>query len=88
MLGVSDELKSFFLKIQERQSKLNDLSKQLEDSLQKSFKINSVIFERELKNKQKEMRKAKIDNEKRVSKIKKEYDLSENQNLQKLLIKQ
>lgn len=51
MLGVSDELKSFFLKIQERQSKLNDLSKQLEDSLQKSFKINSVIFERELKNK-------------------------------------
>ncbi|CAD8103101.1 unnamed protein product [Paramecium sonneborni] len=85
---INQELKPFVQKIQDRQKRLSELSKQLEENIQKSLSINSTIFEKELKNKQKEMRRTKLENEKRVTKIKKEYDLTENSNLSKLLQKQ
>ncbi|CAD8187466.1 unnamed protein product [Paramecium octaurelia] len=85
---INQDLKPFVQKIQDRQKRLQELSKQLEENIQKSLSINSIIFERELRNKQKEMRKIKLENEKRVTKIKKEYDLTENSNLSKLLQKQ
>ena len=40
-----------------------------------------------MKNKQKELKKNKMENEKRVHKIMKEYELNENQNLSSLLTK-
>ncbi|CAK93864.1 unnamed protein product (macronuclear) [Paramecium tetraurelia] len=85
---INQELKSFVQKIQDRQKRLSELSKQLEETIQKSLSINSTIFERELRSKQKEMRKTKLENEKRVTKIKRDYDLTENSNLSKLLQKQ
>lgn len=68
-------------KMMERQTKMSDLSKQLEECVHKAINLNQQQFEKELKNKQKELKKNKMENEKRVHKIMKEYDLSENQNL-------